>query len=245
MRASKIRIWTWLFALVLVQSGGMISQEAKKPSDGELKAEVPELTAFHEVIFKIWHTAWPDKNAAMLRELSRDVEELGEKLCAAKLPGILREKQPAWDVQIGKMKSALADYKGAAAGNDNDKLLKSAEVLHAQYEAMVRILRPIVREVDEFHAVLYPLYHYYAPQKDTAEIRKSVVLLRQKMEKIKGVVLAGRWKEKQAKFEEARQRLEASLTLLEKSLAAPASDDWYRQIETVHSGYENLTRVFE
>ena len=35
----------------------------------ETTPNVPALEVFHEVIFKIWHEAWPDKNTAMLRQL--------------------------------------------------------------------------------------------------------------------------------------------------------------------------------
>ena len=33
---------------------------AQVPADAV--AEVPELVSFHEVIFKIWHEAWPNKD---------------------------------------------------------------------------------------------------------------------------------------------------------------------------------------
>jgi hypothetical protein len=62
----------------------------------EVKAEVPELKAFHSVIYKLWHNAWPEKDIAMMAELIPEIEKGVEKVQKAQLPGILREKKPHW-----------------------------------------------------------------------------------------------------------------------------------------------------
>ncbi|MDM7917132.1 MAG: hypothetical protein QUU85_17960, partial [Candidatus Eisenbacteria bacterium] len=67
---------------------------AQAPAD-ETKAEVPELIALHEVIYPLWHEAWPSKNAAMIKELLPQVEAHVQAIRAAELPGILRDKKPA------------------------------------------------------------------------------------------------------------------------------------------------------
>ncbi len=43
---------------------------------GETKSEIPELTAFHEVIFEIWHTAYPAKDTKTLTGLVPRINEL-------------------------------------------------------------------------------------------------------------------------------------------------------------------------
>ena len=85
------------------------SSYAQKPADAV--AEVPELDSFHEVIFKIWHEAWPNKDTAMLKDLQPSVEEGIANVAAAQLPGILREKKTAWVEGIEKLKNAGAEYK--------------------------------------------------------------------------------------------------------------------------------------
>ena len=58
---------------------------AQMPAD-ETKSEVPELTAFHEVIYPIWHTAYPEKDYQALRSYVPQIHELASKIYAAKLP---------------------------------------------------------------------------------------------------------------------------------------------------------------
>ena len=79
-----------LAALLLMLSASAISGYAQRPA--ETVAEVPALDSFHEVIYKIWHEAWPKKDAAMLQQLLPEVEKGIAAVASAQLPGILRDK---------------------------------------------------------------------------------------------------------------------------------------------------------
>ncbi len=241
---NKLALVVSLFTF-FVLCASVKAQENKKPSDAEFKREVPELTKFHEVVYKIWHTAWPEKDIAMLKELLPEVEHLGGELCKAELPGILREKKSVWTKSTEQMKTILADYRLAANGRDSEKLLKAAEQLHAQYEAMVRVIRPAMKEVDEFHSALYPLYHYYMPQKDEGKIRLSVALLIEKMTALSKASLPAKMKDKTTAFNEARSRLGESLKSLEQVLTSSNSVEIDQHINTVHSRYEDLNKIFD
>jgi hypothetical protein len=159
---------------------GSLSGYAQKPADAV--ADVPELASFHEVIFKIWHEAWPNKDTNMLIDLQPSVEEGIAKVAQAQLPGILREKKPAWEEGIEKLKNAGAEYKAAAAADDSAKLLTAAEELHRRFEVLMRLTRPVLKELEDFHSSLYMLYHYYLPEYDIEKIRTSAEELKQKMQ---------------------------------------------------------------
>ena len=120
----------------------------------ETESAVPELTAFHEVIYPIWHTAYPDKDIAMLKSLVPQVNELAAKVFAAQLPGILRDKQVKFDAGLAEFRMSVEAYNAAAKGTDDKAMLDAAEILHAKYEMLVRILRPVLKEMDDFHKVL-------------------------------------------------------------------------------------------
>ena len=54
---------------------------AQEPDiDKETESMVPELINFHEVIYPMWHTAYPEKNIEMLRgfvpEINRHVQNI-------------------------------------------------------------------------------------------------------------------------------------------------------------------------
>ena len=58
-KINLILILTLLLALPL------FSQEDEHSS--EVNSSVPELFEFHDVIYPIWHTAYPEKNYQMLK----------------------------------------------------------------------------------------------------------------------------------------------------------------------------------
>jgi len=84
----------------------------------ETKSEVPELWAFHDVIYQIWHEAWPAKDTEMLTQLLPDIEKGFSELSNAELPGILRDKQTAWSEGIQNMDGIIKDYKSASAAGE-------------------------------------------------------------------------------------------------------------------------------
>ncbi|MCK7482691.1 MAG: hypothetical protein M0C28_40405 [Candidatus Moduliflexus flocculans] len=93
----------------------------------ETESAVPELSAFHEVIYPIWHTAYPEKDIAMLKSLVPQVNELAAKVFAAKLPGILRDKQAKYDAGLAEFRKSVEAYNAAAKGSDDKAMLDAAE----------------------------------------------------------------------------------------------------------------------
>jgi hypothetical protein len=216
---------------------------AQRPA--EATANVPALGDFHEVIFKIWHEAWPDKNTAMLQQLLPEVEKGVASVASAQLPGILREKRSAWEEGVKKLQSAGQEYKAAAAAKDDARLLAAAEVLHSRFEELVRAIRPALKELDEFHAVLYMLYHHYLPNYEIEKIRASAAELKQKMEALNGAKLPDRLKQKGAAFQAARARLAKSVDALEVSVRSNEENAIRAAVDSVHAGYQTLNQVFE
>ncbi len=63
----------------------------------ETTASVPALSDLHEVVFPLWHSAFPEKDLDLIKELLPQLDSLVEKLDQAELPGILRDKTEQWD----------------------------------------------------------------------------------------------------------------------------------------------------
>ena len=47
-----------------------------KAANAETESSIPELAAFHEIIFPIWHTAYPAKDIAALQSYVPKINEL-------------------------------------------------------------------------------------------------------------------------------------------------------------------------
>jgi hypothetical protein len=230
----------WVLTLCL---SGFSAYAQEKPADAV--ADVPALHAFHEVIAKIWHEAWPKKDTALLQQLTPSVEKGIADVASAKLPGILREKKAAWDEGVKKLQAIGADYKSAAAAKDDARLLSVAEKLHSQFEALMRVTRPAMKELDDFHASLYMLFHHYLPAYDIQKIRASAAEMKQKMVALNAANIPERFKQKDAEFQAARKKLSVSVDGLETVLQTNSEQKIKAAVNELHSHYEALAGICE
>jgi NADH dehydrogenase/NADH:ubiquinone oxidoreductase subunit G len=231
------RSWTIAFVLFAVAAVPAVAQETE--------SAVPELSAFHEVIYPIWHTAYPDKDIAMLKSLVPQVNELAGKVYAAKLPGILRDKQVKYDAGLAEFRAAVEAYNAAAKGSVDKAMLDAAEVLHAKYEMLVRILRPVLKEMDDFHKVLYVVYHTDLPAKNWAAVRAAAPDLKAKAEAVTAAKLSTRLEPKAEAFAKASGELVKAATVL-AGLDPKADGAAVEQaVQKLHSRYQDLEKVFD
>jgi hypothetical protein len=234
-----------LLAFHLLAATAAVAQKPPAPQPDETVAEVPVLTQFHEVIYKLWHNAWPEKNLTMLADLLPEIREYSDTLARAELPGILRDKQKVWNENIARLQTIVREYAAATVPLDSQKLLDAAEQLHAQYEALVRVTRPVLKEVEEFHQVLYMIYHHYLPAKDQPKLASSVDQLKKKMVLLKNAVLPERLKAQEKAFIAARAKLAKSVGALDAATAKKDLKSFTKQVETVHADYLALQSAFE
>jgi len=191
----------------------------------ETSSDVPELWDFHEVIYQIWHEAWPEKNTQLLTDLIPEIESGFAKLEQAELPGILRDKRDAWNNGIKEMASIIETYKQTAAAGQKEELLKAAENLHTKFEQLVRLIRPVMKEIDRFHQELYMLYHYYMPDYDLQKISASADELSIRMQAIEKTQLPARLKDKQQVYDQARIDLGDAVTQLQQTIKDESQKD--------------------
>ena len=232
-----------LFLLSIIPIPSALSQTPDSHAE-EIEASVAVLSDFHEVIFQIWHTAWPEKNVAMLSELLPQVKHYSDTLSRVTLPGILRDKQDAWNQGTATLQDIVAQYEAATAPLDSAKLLEAAERLHAQYESLVRTIRPITKELDEFHQVLYMIYHHYWPERNLEMLGQSVAALKENMALLSASTLPERWKQKQSAFDEARASLASAVDALVASDAADNPEKFASELEAVHGEYQAVEGIF-
>jgi len=211
----------------------------------DTEGTVPELAAFHEVIYPIWHTAYPEKDIAMLKSLVPQVNELAAKIYAAKLPGILREKQAKYDAGLAEFRASVEAYAAAAKGADDKAMLDAAEVLHARYEKLVRVLMPVVKEMEDFHKVLYVVYHTDLPAKNWDAVRAAAPDLKAKAEAVSAAKLPARLEAKQEAFAKASAELVKAAGAL-AGLGTGADGAAVEQaVQKLHGRYQDLEKIFD
>ena len=238
---------TFVFLFLVLGLLSLLARAQEKPHDlvAETKAEVPALEQMHEVIYPLWHTAWANKDTAMMIHLWPDIVAKSEAVTQAELPGILRDKKAKWNEAVDALNVTVTEYKAAIEKKDQQQLLDAAENLHRNYEMLVRIVSPVLREMEAFHETLYPLYHYYIVTYDAGKVRSTVADLKINMDALNNAVLPERMKKRNEAFVAARNILSASVDELVKTADTGDESKIRAAVEKMHSAYQELERVFE
>ncbi len=206
---------------------------------------VQELDAFHEVMHPIWHDAYPAKDFGALKKFVDEVNIKAKAVYSASLPGIQRDKQLKWNEGVVQFQAAVEDYNKFASGDDSLGLLKAAENLHTKYEMMVRIIRPVLKEMDEFHKTLYVVYHDYLPNKLYKKLSKVTDKLIKQAKAITKAKLSARLEPKKDAFNLAASDLLISTQDLKKRVKKNNKISIDAAVENMHTKYQNLESIFE
>lgn len=206
---------------------------------------VSELDAFHEVMYPIWHSAYPEKDYAALKKFLDEVNIRAKAIYSAQLPGIQRDRQLKWNEGVMQFQSAVEDYNKYAASDDSVGLLNAAENLHSKYEMLVRIIRPVLKEMDDFHKTLYVVYHDYLPNKSYKKLSKVTDTLIKKAKSITTAKLPTRLEAKKDAFNLAASELLTSTQDLKKRVKKNNKISIDAAVENVHTKYQNLESIFE
>jgi hypothetical protein len=213
--------------------------------DAETEARVPALTAFHEVVYPLWHEAWPKKDVDALVAFRPNVESGVDAIAKAELPGILRDKKATWEKAVARLKAISGEYSAAAGKKDGPALLAAAESLHSQFESMVRIVRPVLKELEAFHGTLYVLYHRQLDPFALDAVSQSVRTLKEKMGPLAAAALPERLKAKEAAYLSARGQLASAVDAAVASLEGKDGKSIHAAVELLHTRYQDVEKVFD
>jgi hypothetical protein len=229
--------------ILLIAACGMVF--AFQEEDHAKNPQIPELKEMHHVIHPMWHDAYPNKDTGQLKELYPDLKGYYQKLKEAMFPEEWPDKEMHWKEGIARMGNTLTEYKQAMDDNNADELLSSARKLHDDFENLVMIINPPIPELDEFHKVLFHVYHDYLPAKDWEKVRQSVSLFEEKVKALQSTELPKWMGEKSDDFREATKNLEMAVSNLAGLPTDSGDSEWESQIEEVHEAYVTLAATTE
>jgi hypothetical protein len=231
-----------LAAVVALALTGLRATPGEK--DTETRSEVPALTALHEVILPLWHEAWPKKDYKMMKDLLPQARAGVAKVAEARLPGILREKQGAWDQGLVGLKDALARYEAAAASGSEPGLLDAVEALHSHYEGMVRVTRPAMKELEAFHVPLYRVYHHDLAAQDWPAVAASASEMVEACRALAAAPLPKRFVPQEASLRPEIATLCARSDALQAVASGANRTATAEAVEALHSQYEKVEGLF-
>ncbi len=238
---------TLLILPILILALFFIKDAAAKceTDSSEIKWRVQELSDFHDVIYVIWHEAYPSKDIATLKSFVPQIKFHIEAINNVSLPGIVQDKANKWKEGLSVLNSSAEQYYKAAEGNDDQAILDAAEELHAKYEMMVRTIAPVMKEVDIYHQLLYIIYHKYLPNKDFASLSGVIDDLVTRAENIKTGKMSKRVESKKDEFLSVTDELIESTKALKEVLATDEATKIEAAVEVMHTKYMKLEQLFD
>jgi len=230
----------FIFSSILAQT----QTDLKKTTEMS-RPRLEGLIEFHDVVYSVWHSAYPDKDYQAIRDAVPAFKEKMEVVNKAELPGFFREKKEDFEKKREALSMAVLDLEEKAKGIDNEALLKATENLHTAYEQLVRVLAPRVRELENFHLVLYPLWHEALPNKNFKAIIAAAPALQEKVDTLMKVELPAKSKNIAPQFIEKRKALKTSVDELVKACNKKDNKKIEEKLDKMHTAYQELDGVFE
>ena len=240
----KINILIISLAATCFLSGSNM-KENTEIDDSQITANVPELDSLHESIYILWHTAYPNKNYTLIKDVLPKLEVSVSKLSTAALPEILHSKQTKWDIEIKNLQLNLGALQKAVDEDNKESMLKAVESLHGSFEKLVRAIRPKLPELESFHEELYKVYHYYMPNNDIEKIKTIIPSLKIKIGLLKQAKLPQSLANQQNKFDQGVSRLEISLNELENLTQTNNIEKIQLAVEKLHSEYQSIDAMIQ
>ena len=237
-----------LFCFVFLVFAAKISFSQVKIDSLEITSSVPALTDFHKIIFPMWHTAYPAKDINALKGYVPQIKASVEAINNAALPGILKDKEADWKNQLKELNVAAENYYMASEGIDDEALLAAAEKIHYNFEMMNRVIRPVLKEIDDYHQILYIIYHKLYPDKKYDEIAKLMDILIEKADAITKYPqdkLKKRLGDNISNFDLASKDLNNATVSLKEVLNGNDQMKKDEAVQNMHTKYQNLESVFK
>ena len=231
-----------IFILSLVLLSGLYAGDEMKKS---AKINIPELKQMHEFIYPMWHKGYPDKNYELLKSIYPDLESQFQILNKADFPAEYPDRKMRWQEDLEKMESNLQDYKKAIDEQNHENLLAAARAVHDTFEGLVRIINPSIPELDQFHKVLYYVYHDYLPEQSWQKLNESIDQFQEAMNNLNNAKLPDWMSDDKAEFDARRQNLTQAVAELAALKNSDNTDKIAQAVENVHTAYVGIEGIFE
>lgn len=209
------------------------------------KPRVEGLKEFHEVLYPVWHSYLPKGDYQAIRKAVPAFKKSVEILMKAPLPDFYQHVKDDFESKRQNLVLSVEELDSVAQTGDDKKLENTVENMHSAFEQMARVLAPRIKEIEEFHLVLYPLWHYAMPQKDYPAIKTAIPSLESRMDALMKAQLPESSKNIESQFLEKREALKKTVEELAEVCHNNKDTEIIEKLTRMHEYYRNLDEVFE
>ena len=222
-----------------------IKEEEQAPVAEMKKPGVTGIREFHEVLYPVWHDYFPKGDFQAIRDAIPEFKRTTKILTETELPQFYHNVKNDFDAKRENLALAVDKMESVAQTGNDQELAKAVEEMHTAFERMARVLSPRTRELEEFHLVLYPLWHQAMPDKDYQAIKAAVPSLGSKMNALMQAQLPQRFSDIEPQFLEKREALRLSVEDLASVCRQNKDDQIIDKLTVMHDAYRALDQVFE
>ena len=208
------------------------------------KEDVSAIRNFELKLEPVLSKACADKDYRALRSVKGEVNEYAQKIYSIRLKGELKDKKASWDAGIKGFRIAVSEYYKSVSGNNSTALLEAAVRLHAAFEKLLRIIRPVSLEIDEFQSVFYLLYNKYLPNEEYDKMLSLKEKLVDKAEAIKKGKVPEKFLENLAQIQQAEDELLKVVKKFASFNESSKAEDIEMGAENIHQKLEDLNAFF-
>jgi hypothetical protein len=206
---------------------------------------VEGLREFHEVLFPVWHEFLPNGDYESVRKAVPEFKKSIEIVKKAELPLYYRHVKDDFEKKRENLVLSIEKLDSVAQTKDDKKLEEAVENMHTAFEQMARVLAPRMKEMEQFHLVLYPLWHEAMPNKDYQAIKDAVPSLESKMDALMKAEIPEDFKDIEPQIIEKRETLGRAVEDLANVCRKNKDKEIIDKLTQMHESYRALDGVFE
>lgn len=206
---------------------------------------VEGLKEFHEVLFPVWHEFLPNGDYESIRKSVPEFQKSKEILMKAELPLFYQHVKDDFEKKRENLALSIEKLDSVAQTKDDKKLEEAVENMHSAFEQMARVLAPRMKEMEQFHLVLYPLWHEAMPNKDYKAIKVAIPSLESKMDALMKAEIPEDFKDIEPPIIEKREALRKAVEDLANVCRKNKDKEIIDKLTQMHESYRALDEVFE
>jgi hypothetical protein len=209
------------------------------------RPRVEGLKEFHEVLFPVWHEFLPNGDYESIRKAVPEFKKSMEIVMKAELPLYYQHVKDDFEKKREGLALSIERLDSVAQTKDDEKLAEAVANMHSAFEQTARVLAPRMKEIGDFHLVLYPLWHEAMPNKDYQAIKSSIPPLESKMDALMKAQIPEEFKDIETRIIEKREALKKSVDDLANACRQNKDKKIIDKLTQMHESYRDLDGVFE
>jgi hypothetical protein len=220
---------------------------AEQPSRAMIPGTFPELEDFHRHLLTIWYGPLREENWQEVRQACSGLVDAKNKLLAVQVPESLRDRATAYAAKRDLLDQAVEQFAVVCMWEADEKIAPAMQEVYDTYypiaEALGLEAMTFPAAVDAFGAVLRAISQEEIPEGDRERIRRSLPLLRERLDVVKRTAIPSDLEEERALLADRLEQLDVALVALEATSEKGEKGDIEQAFDMFHGAFKAVAEM--